>query len=227
MLLISPEDRAQIWREATIAGPEARASQRRALAAAVFQTVGSSLNLYSDEYASACYETFDLLDASGLIGRDALREAFEEVDETPGTPQLFASAVARFLREAADVPHLDDEQQKRAADLAEFWQGTAVDAIAPDAGDEGETISVAEVAAIFEVTPQAVYKWIEKGAIDYEQTPGGSYRIPFAQFEGATHYDRPRARRLQHKLARDRAGRASPSRDEVVKTIRQRRRSSQ
>jgi len=45
--------------------------------------------------------------------------------------------------------------------------------------------SVAEVAKRFNVTPQAVYKWIQERKIDFfEPSPGGrGYRIPKEQFK--------------------------------------------
>lgn len=48
-------------------------------------------------------------------------------------------------------------------------------------GKRGTILSVADVAAHFGVTPQAVYKWCEAGKIEFERTPGGGYRIPGAQ----------------------------------------------
>lgn len=43
-------------------------------------------------------------------------------------------------------------------------------------------ISVARLAAHFGVTPKTVYRWMEAGRIRFERRPGGSYRIPAAQF---------------------------------------------
>ncbi len=43
-------------------------------------------------------------------------------------------------------------------------------------------ISVAEVARHFGVSTKAVYRWMAAGKIQSERRPGGSYRIPAAQF---------------------------------------------
>ncbi len=42
---------------------------------------------------------------------------------------------------------------------------------------------MAQVAARYGVTPQAVYKWIESGRVSAERTPGGSWRLAADQFE--------------------------------------------
>ena len=68
--------------------------------------IGSELSVYSDEYAAAFKESFGLLDQSGLIGRDELRHAFEEIDEERGTARAFVASLARHLRETAAVEHL-------------------------------------------------------------------------------------------------------------------------
>ncbi len=89
-----------------------------------------------------------------------------------------------------------------------------------------ESISVAEVAAKYDVTVQAVYKWITKGAIEFRQTPGGSYRIPVAQFPRSARFDRQRARRLHYELAKDTGGTDAPGPAEVVEQLRTRRKPS-
>lgn len=42
--------------------------------------------------------------------------------------------------------------------------------------------SVAQVAAHFGVSVKAVYRWMGSGRIQAQRRPGGSYRIPVAQF---------------------------------------------
>ena len=44
-------------------------------------------------------------------------------------------------------------------------------------------LSVGDVAARFGVTTQAVYKWLQRQRIEGTRGPGGSWRIPAAQFE--------------------------------------------
>ena len=38
-------------------------------------------------------------------------------------------------------------------------------------------LRVDEVANFFDVSPQAVYLWIQHGKLDVERTPGGSIRV--------------------------------------------------
>lgn len=194
------------------------------LASAAFQMVGSELSLYSDDYASAFKESFDLLELTGLIGRDELRQAFEDIDEERGTARAFAAGLARHLREASAVKRLDDELRDRAFSLAERWRQAAAADVDGEVGDDNEMyVTVAEVAAVYDVTPQAVYKWIHKGVIEARERPGGSYRIPISALEHDARFDVERARRLQQQLARRHEGEDEVSTVEMVDTIRSRR----
>lgn len=49
---------------------------------------------------------------------------------------------------------------------------------------EGEYLTTAEVARRFRVSQQQVRRWCESGRIQAERTPGGTWRIPAAQFQG-------------------------------------------
>ncbi|MGI8439574.1 MAG: hypothetical protein ACR2NV_05130, partial [Thermoleophilaceae bacterium] len=69
MLILSPEERVQAWHDAVSAEAADREYKRHMLASAAFQMVGSELSLYSDDYAAAFRDSFDLLELSGLIGR--------------------------------------------------------------------------------------------------------------------------------------------------------------
>lgn len=227
MLILSPEERAQAWHDAVSAEAADREYKRHMLASAVFQLLGSELSLYSDAYATALKDSFDLLELSGLIGRDELREAFEEIDEQTGSARGFASALGRHLRETANITRLSDIERDRAAELAEQWRTTAATEISgvPDA--DGETyVTVAEVAAIYDVTPQAVYKWIHKGVIDARTRPGGSYQIPIAALSSDKRFDVARARRLQQTLARRHEQDGDVPPDKMLEQIRSRRRAS-
>lgn len=90
-----------------------REYKRHMLASAAFQMVGSELSRYSDDLAAAFMDSFDLLERSGLIGRDELREAFEEIDEQAGTARAFAAALGRQLRETAATERLGDDERDR------------------------------------------------------------------------------------------------------------------
>ena len=42
---------------------------------------------------------------------------------------------------------------------------------------------ISEVAKIYGVTVQAVYKWINEGKVKITETPGGEKRIPASQLK--------------------------------------------
>jgi hypothetical protein len=90
--------------------------------------------------------------------------------------------------------------------------------------DDGERyVSVAEVAGLYDVTPQAVYKWIHKGVLVASERPGGSYQIPVSALQRDPRFDAGRARRLQHALARRHDYEAEVSAADVVSQVRKRR----
>ncbi len=179
MLKATPEDRVVLWKDAVDSASDVRPARLRLLAKEAQEAVAGPLNLYNhDEWFE---ETFALLGASGLLGRDALRIAFEEVDHDDEGPARLIEALADLLDEGVEHAHLSDEQRERSAALAEEWREVLASApVSPVA----EHWTVAEVAAHFDVTPQAVYRWIDKDRISWRRRPGGSYLIPAAQFEG-------------------------------------------
>jgi excisionase family DNA binding protein len=178
MSILSPTDRAVLWRTVVTSGSEDRGSLLRVLAREVLDSVGRRLDMYSG-HEDEVVETVELLDASGLLGRDDLREAFEEADEDDDHAQAFAALIAGHLGDAADLERLGAQARVRAARLAATWQGHVLDRPRRDA----EWLTAPQLAARYGVTPQAVYKWIKAGRVQAEQTPGGSWRLPADQFE--------------------------------------------
>jgi excisionase family DNA binding protein len=150
----------------------------RVLAAEVLESVGRRLDLYGT-YEDEVVETIVLLDASALLGRDDLREAFEEGDEDDAHAHVFAALAATHLAAAADMERLGADTRVRAARLSAAWQNHVLERPRSDAA----WLTPAAVAARYGVTPQAVYKWIKAGRVRAEQTPGGSWRLPAEQFE--------------------------------------------
>lgn len=227
MLILSPEERAQAWHDAVSAEAADREYKRHMLASAAFQMVGSELSLYSDDFAAAFKDSFDLLERSGLIGRDELREAFEEIDEEAGAARVFAAALGRQLRATAAVERLSGDERDRASELAERWRAAAGEDVSGSIDDDGEVyVTVAELAAVYDVTPQAVYKWIHKGVVEAHTRPGGSYQIPVASLVADERLDVGRARRLQHTLARRHEEQEPVSPDEMLMQMRSRRAAS-
>lgn len=219
MSILSPTDRAVLWRTAVTSGPAERPSLLRVLAAEVLSSVGRRLDLYGG-YEDEMVETVEILDGSGLLGRDDLREAFEEADESDDRAQTFAALLISHLNAASDIERLGVETRLKALRLAGAWQRHVDDR----SQSELEWLTAAQVAAHYGVTPQAVYKWISAGRVEAEQTPGGSWRLPAEQF---THgiFKPDAAAQLKVELL-ERAGDApGPSDEDLAAEIIERRRS--
>lgn len=174
----------------------------RVLAIAMRDVVGASLDSYELDLDERFEESLRLLDRSGLIGSDELRRAFEVVgiddpEEHGVEAAEFILLLAGLLEESASRDSLAPDERAAAFEAGGRWR----ELVEHDGQSTTEAqMSVAQVASHFSVTPQAVYKWIEGGKIEYERTPGGSYRIPAAQFD----LDRGRAGAQRRREARQR-----------------------
>jgi excisionase family DNA binding protein len=218
MSILSPTDRAVLWRTAVTSGPEERPSLLRVLAAEILASIGRRLDLYGG-YEDEVIETVEILDQAGLLGRDDLREAFEEADEDDDHAETFTALLISHLNAAADIERLGVEGRLKAIRLASAWQLH----IADRTPGERQWLTAAQVAAKYGVTPQAVYKWISAGRVRAEQTPGGSWRLPADQF---THerigHD---ATELKTQLLARAADSPAPSDEELAAEVVERRRS--
>jgi len=210
MSILSPTDRAVLWRTVLTSGSEERESLLRVLAAEILDSVGRRLDLY-DGYEDEVVETVGLLDASGLLGRDDLRESFEEADEDDDHAQSFVALLTAHLSDAADIERLGTNQRVQALRLAGAWQSHLLDR----ARAQSDSLTAPQVAARYGVTPQAVYKWIKAGRVRAEQTPGGSWRLPADQFDDHRQLDRRRITDLKARLA-ERVRDAPPFTDEEL-----------
>jgi excisionase family DNA binding protein len=219
MSILSPTDRAVLWRTAVTSGPKERSSLLRVLAAEILASVGRRLDLYGG-YEDEVIETVEILDRAGLLGRDDLREAFEEADEDEDHAETFTALLITHLGAAADIERLGVELRLKAVRLAGAWQLH----IADRTQAERQWLTAAQVAAKYGVTPQAVYKWISAGRILAEQTPGGSWRLPADQF--TREHTRPDATtQLKAQLLARAADSPAPADEELAAEIVARRRS--
>jgi excisionase family DNA binding protein len=225
MLILSPEDRAVLWHQAITSEPDSRDAMLRVLAKAIQDLLGTELGLY--EFDDQLERSVRLLDASGFLGRDEFRRAFEEIgedtDEADDSAARFALTLAGYLEETADVDRLAGDKRVAALELARGWREAVADAHEPGT----DTMTVAEVASHFDVTPQAVYKWCHAGKIDFERTPGGSYRIPAGQFDLERGRETRGAREeLKRRLLERYGDRPPMSDDEIAAAIEDARRRS-
>jgi excisionase family DNA binding protein len=195
MSILSPSDRAVLWRTVTTSGPDDRGPLLRVLAREVLDSVGSRLNMYAG-HEDDVVATIALLDQAGLLGRDDLREAFEEAGEDYEHAEAMAALLAAHLGRAADIERLGVDTRLKALRLAAAWQQHVTE----HASAKPEWLTAAQVAARYGVTPQAVYKWIRAGRVQAEQTPGGSWRLPVSQFERGSRVDPERLTALKSKL---------------------------
>jgi excisionase family DNA binding protein len=179
----------------TSSNPEDRGPLLRVLAREVLDSVGSRLNMYAG-HEDDVVATIALLDESGLLGRDDLREAFEEAGEDDEHAEAMAALLAAHLGHAADIERLGIDTRLKALRLSTAWQQHVAEHAAP----KPEWLTAAQVAARYGVTPQAVYKWIRAGRVQAEQTPGGSWRLPASQFERGSRAEPGAITALKSKL---------------------------
>jgi excisionase family DNA binding protein len=197
--LLKPEDRVVLWRALIDAEGREREALLHVIAKEIVACL-SELDLYEDRYAQLTLESLHTLDDAGLFASESLRRALEELHEPGGGADLLAAELAGLLRSAADVEHLGVERRVRAVEMASQWREHVLGRQRPEPG----YVSVGDVAARFGVSTQAVYKWLAKQRIEGTRGPGGSWRIPAAQFEGDTRpsLSREQLDRLQADLIR-------------------------
>jgi excisionase family DNA binding protein len=176
------------------------------------QSLGA-LDLYEAEYAKLTLDSLETLDDAGLFARDSVRRCLESLHEPLGGVDLLAGEIAGLLREAAGIEHLGADRRVRAVEMASEWREHVIGRQRA----EPEYVSVGGVAARFGVTTQAVYKWLKDDRIEATRGPGGSWRIPAAQFDRDT---RPATSRrsldeLKKHLVRVHDGHEPPSDEEL------------
>jgi excisionase family DNA binding protein len=217
MEILSPEDRVVLWRSTV----DAEGSQREALLHVIAKEVVESLGaleLYADSYAKLTLDSLQILDDTGLFARDSVRRCLEALHEPEGGVDLLAGEFAGLLREAAGVEHLGADRRVCAVEMASEWREHVLGRQRP----EPQYVSVGDVAARFGVTTQAVYKWLKDDRIEATRGPGGSWRIPAAQFDRDT---RPATSRrsldeLKQHLVRVHDGQELPTEEELAARMR-------
>jgi excisionase family DNA binding protein len=181
MEILSPEDRVVLWRAAIDAEGARRETLVRAIAKEIFESLGA-LGMYADQYAQLTIESLSILDDAGLFASDSLRRCLEALHEPGGGVELLAAEVAGLLRDAAGVERLGVQRRIHAVEMASQWREHLLVCEPAEPG----YLSVADVAARYGVSTQAVYKWLAKQRIEGTRGPGGSWRIPAAQFQSDT-----------------------------------------
>ncbi|HVC88802.1 MAG TPA: helix-turn-helix domain-containing protein [Gaiellaceae bacterium] len=214
MLAISPEDRAIMWREALAHRGDDRLAHLRFIASDLLVALHSSFDLYMG-YEDDFVETIVILADRDLFLDNDMLSAYQALgaddEEAPG--RLLALVVSRL----GDLAGSGTAASGRAGELAELWSEVL------SSKEEEDVLTVAQVAARYRVTPQAVYKWIHAGKVDAEETPGGSYRIAASQFRTKRELQE-RRRELRRRLAQRTGADGDLSDEELVAAIRESRR---
>jgi excisionase family DNA binding protein len=217
MEILSPEDRVILWRSTVDAEGRQREALLHAIAREIVDSL-SSLNLYGDEYAELVVESLSILDDAQVFASDEMRLSLETLHEPAGGADHLAATISGLLREASGVEHLGADRRVQAIDLASAWREHVLER----PRTEPEYISVGDVAARYGVTTQAVYKWLKDERIDATRGPGGSWRIPRAQFDRGTKAAASRADldALRKHLIKVHADEALPNEDELSANMR-------
>ena len=214
--IISPEERAIEWRETSAHRGESRERRLHYLAVHMLEELRSEFDLYSGYEDKFVASLFALDERDALFDHEMMTVyQFLGTEEESGA-RLLALIVSR-LAEIADSESADPEARSLSASLAEVWRERVLTL------EDDTYLTVAEVAARYAVTPQAVYKWIQKGKIAAEETPGGSYRVPADQFTTTRATLEQRAATRRRLI--DRAATSEPlTDDEIASRIRETRR---
>jgi excisionase family DNA binding protein len=173
--IISPEERAIEWRETSAQRGEARERRLHYLAVHMLEELRSEFDLYSG-YEDDFVESLLVLDRQDALFDHEMMTVYQFLGATDDSGGRLLSLVVSRLRALAEADSLDADARVRAAKLAETWRERVMSV------EDDTYLTVAQVAARYAVTPQAVYKWIQKGRIEAEETPGGSYRIRSSHF---------------------------------------------
>jgi len=213
--IISPEERAIEWRETSAQRGEARERRLHYLAVHMLEELRSEFDLYGG-YEDEFVESLLVLDAHDELFDHEMMTVYQFVGTDEDSGGRLLALVAGRLGSIADAESAASDVRVRAATLAEMWRERVL-----SVADE-PYLSVAQVAARYGVTPQAVYKWIQKGRIRAEETPGGSYRLPTGQFRTSRTTLESRARTRRRLV--ERASTSKPlTDDEIAETIREAR----
>ncbi|HET9102413.1 MAG TPA: helix-turn-helix domain-containing protein [Solirubrobacteraceae bacterium] len=176
MLQARPEELTILLHDVVNSDGDEHAMRLRFLVREVQELVAGPFDAYHG-YDELFAETFSALDRAGILCAESFRHAVEATAESADGPLRLIATCAETLSELADVADGDPSLRE----LGTCWRRLL--ATVPEVKDQNSYASVAEVAAHFGVTPQAVYRWIDKGKVSVHPRPGGSYRIPTAQFD--------------------------------------------
>lgn len=168
MLILSPEERANLWlRAATAHDQEERERLLEQVASsALEESLRSKFDLYGDLGDRFVDSVLVLAHADRLLDNDMLRRFQAIAIDERGGDRFFSAVIAR-LGEVAEDSAVYAELRARARDHRDYWRDHA-----PSLAEE--LCSIDDVARQFFVSKAAVYRWIKTGKLAARRTPGGS-----------------------------------------------------
>ncbi len=202
--IIDLEGRRQLWRDTLDATGPIRRAKVAQLGVFVLGQLGAEVDLYRD-HDEQFQMTFLVLDAADMLAPlvDSY-VAIEAADESERLhPEDFLALVTARL---ARIHRSKLDPTGDAGELFRFWRQRLYDRT--ERADD--TLTVAEVAALFGITPQAVYKWVRAGRVDAAKGPDGKLRIRAADLRTNRQQERAiDAVRAELRTARGGAGAAA------------------
>jgi excisionase family DNA binding protein len=167
VLILSPEERANLWlRAATTHDHEERERLLEQVASsALEESLRSKFDLYGDLGDRFVDSVLVLAEADRLLDNDMLRRFQAIAIDERGGDRFFSAVIAR-LGEVAEDPSIAAGLRARAGEYYDYWRDHA-----PSLAEE--LYSIEEVARQFFVSKAAVYRWIKAGKLAARRTPGG------------------------------------------------------
>ncbi len=168
MVILSPEERANLWLRAATAHDEEERERllEQVASSALEESLRSRFDLYGDLGDRFVESVLLLAEADRLLDNDMLRRFQAIAIDERGGDRFFSAVIAR-LGEASGDASTAASVRSRAIEHFNYWRDHA-----PSLVDE--LYSVDEVARQFFVSKAAVYRWIKTGKLAARRTPGGS-----------------------------------------------------
>jgi hypothetical protein len=168
VLILSPEERANLWLRAATAHDrdERERLLEQVASSALEESLRSKFDLYGDLGERFVDSVLVLADADRLLDNDMLRRFQAIAIDERGGDRFFSAVIAR-LGEVAEDPAVPTDLQARAREHHDHWRDHA-----PSLAEE--LYSIDDVARHFFVSKAAVYRWIKTGRLAARRTPGGS-----------------------------------------------------
>jgi transposase-like protein len=182
--VIDLEGRRQLWLDVLAATGSLRSAKVAQLGVFILGELGTAVDLYHD-HDEAFQRTFLTLDAADMLA--PLLEPYLLVDTGDADTGMHAEDfLALVTARLARLHRTGSAPENAAGELFRFWRRALYDRSDRDA----DSLTIAEVAALYGITPQAVYKWVRGGKVAADKGPDGKLRIPAASLRTTREQER-------------------------------------